>query len=114
MPENTIIIPSSSQITYNIGATVFGATLTGSNSSVVNITENKNFYVGSDNFVHGVPGNGVLVQRFPAASNILNKASGAATVITTGLDVANTWTENNNNTNGDRVIKTGIQVIEQH
>ena len=27
-----------------------------------------------------------------------------------GLDIANTWTENNSNTNGDRLIKTGVQL----
>ncbi len=41
---------------------------------------------------------------------ILDKTGNMVTALTTGLDIANTWTENNGNTNGDRVIKTGIQV----
>lgn len=40
----------------------------------------------------------------------MNKVSAVITVASLALDLGNTWTENNGNTNGQRVIKSAIQI----
>lgn len=56
-------------------------------------------------------------QQYPTGSIVtykpykaLNKAATGITVISTGLDIGNTWTADNGNTNLQRIQKTGIQV----
>ena len=51
------------------------------------------------------------VAKYPKTTKALNNVGNVLTGITTAQDIANAWTENNNNTNGDRVIKTGVIVI---
>lgn len=50
------------------------------------------------------------MEAYPTLTKGLNYSSKALTVFTTSLDIGNTWTANNGNTNGQRVVKTGIQL----
>ena len=52
-----------------------------------------------------------MVPKYPKLQKGLGIVSGAISIATLGLDIANTWTADGY-TNGERVVKTGIQLGE--
>ena len=108
VPENNVTIPSTNDIISDVGSAFVGA-----GTSVVqkraSQTVYKKWYVEND-YIRYSPGFGHATPRAPKVANTFGRASQVITGVTTAVDIANTWTENNGNTNGDRVIKTGIQV----
>lgn len=73
-------------------------------------TKNVNWFVDEEGYIRGLPGEGLEVAKFPKIVGALGKTSSIITYVGGGLDIANTWTENSGNTNGQRVEKTGIQL----
>ncbi len=53
---------------------------------------------------------GEEIQPYASAASKVSKVTAVITVVSLSLDIANTWTANNGNTNGKRVIKTAIQI----
>lgn len=110
VPESSFTVPSTDQVISNIGASVFGGSLSSAGNTISNIQTNTNWVMDSDRYVTYIPGRGTAVYKHPKLGKAVNKVAGVVTVVTTGMDVANTWTENNGNTNGQRVAKSAIQV----
>lgn len=53
---------------------------------------------------------GVTEYPYKGISTKINKVSAVITGVSLALDLGNTWTANNSNTNGDRMVKSLIQV----
>lgn len=114
-PSHSYTVPSSSQIIPSaisrgsdslLGAT---ANYTGKFSRVVHVVLNftKEYRRGAK--VQIKPA-GVTEYPYKGISTKINKVSAVITGVSLALDLGNTWTANNSNTNGDRMVKSLIQV----
>lgn len=102
--------PSSSEILTDIGNDTLGGSIGLSKELLGGQTKNVNWFVDESGYIRGLPGNGLEVAKFPKIVGVLGKASDVITCVGGGFDIANTWTANSGNTNGQRVEKTGIQL----
>ena len=110
VPYSDYTVPTVSDIITFEGSTVASASLSGT-EEIAGRTVYSKYYVNSQGMVVGSPvKQGVPVVKSP---RIAKAAHTAGKVLTAGsliLDLGNTWTENNHNTVGQRIVKSGIQV----
>ena len=98
----SVTIPSSGELVSNMAATIIGD----SASNIASIEKNAKAFTNEKGFYQEYPA-GSLVTYEPYKA--LNNVATAVTVVSTGLDVANTWTADSGNTNMQRLQKTAIQ-----
>ena len=110
VPNPAWTIPSSNDWISAGGNYILGSSISLSTEISSNVKVRSNHFLDSNNIQRQVPGYGVYVRKFPKASKVLGIAGGVVTGVTGGLDIANTWTAQNNNTYEKRLIKTGVQV----
>lgn len=109
--ESPFMIPSTEEYLTDVGSIVLGGSIDLSKDIIGEQKTHANWYVDEKNYIRYAPGFGEEFPWFPKVTKVLGKASGALTAITGGLDILNTWTENNGNTNGQKVEKTEIQLV---
>ena len=105
VPTSNFEIPSTNDLISDFADTTLGAT-----EHILGKQNKKVQGYVDDGMVRLSPKSGFEVPSYPNATKILNNTSKVITVFGTTLDIGNTWTVNNGNTNGQRVIKTGIQL----
>ena len=105
VPTSNFEIPSTNDLISDFADTTLGAT-----EHILGKQNKKVQGYVDDGMVRLSPKSGFEVPSYPNATKILNNTSKVITVFGTTLDIGNTWTANNGNTNGQRVIKTGIQL----
>ncbi|MBR0540958.1 MAG: RHS repeat-associated core domain-containing protein [Clostridia bacterium] len=110
VPTCSFTIPSTKQITTNVSGFILDA-LSGSLSQIKKklhtiINYSKNY---ESNAVASIKPYGEVLTPNARAAKIANKAAVAISSITLLIDLANTWTENNSNTNGQRLLKSACQ-----
>ena len=98
-------IPSSSGMLSSISDSALGST-----AEKLNKIKGKAKFQINNGYVEPIPLGGKDIMKYPSAIKNVNRVSAGLTVATTAMDLGNTWTDNNDNTNGDRVVKSGIQV----
>ena len=108
--EASIYIPSSGEFVSTITSTAFGASISISKDLISSKKSKVYWYVDETRRLRPAY-NGEMVPKYPRLQKGLGIVSGAISVATLGLDIANTWTADGY-TNGERVVKTGIQLGE--
>ena len=106
VPEPKVTIPASNELFSSISDNAFGAT-----EYVLDHTTHSPYAItDADGYVCVRPAGANPIPKYPRLVKTLNKTSTALTATCGTLDIANTWTEQNSNTNGKRLLKTGIQL----
>jgi RHS repeat-associated protein len=108
--KSSFTVKSTSELITEAGNDALGISTDLSKELLGRKTKNVNWFVDEEGYIRGLPGEGLEVAKFPKIVGALGKTSSIITYVGGGLDIANTWTENSGNTNGQRVEKTGIQL----
>ena len=102
-PSSPITIPSSNSLISSISDAALGAV----GKALGQIQKNIPYGSSSRGTIRGTPWQ--TGPKYPKAIKTVGTVSAIISIASLALDVGNTWTEQNGNTNGDRVIKTAIQ-----
>ena len=102
-PSSPITIPSSNSLISSISDAALGAV----GKALGQIQKNIPYGSSSRGTIRGTPWQ--TGPKYPKAIKTVGTVSAIVSIASLALDVGNTWTEKNGNTNGDRVIKTAIQ-----
>lgn len=102
-PSSPITIPSSNSLISSISDAALGAV----GKALGQIQKNIPYGSSSRGTIRGTPWQ--TGPKYPKAIKTVGTVSAIISIASLALDVGNTWTEQNGNTNGDRVIKTTIQ-----
>ena len=109
-PSSSITVPSTSQAIGKTSDIVLGTaeeiTSSYTRTNFCKINYSKDYHTSSTiSLSDGKP-----TKPYGNASKIARNGAAVITGVTLSLDLGNTWTENNSNTNGDRVLKSIVQV----
>jgi len=99
-------VPQGDDVISKATAAATG-TITGALSEIEK-TQTKTAYTNPQGFYQQLPGDGINAISRPLKS--LERTGTYMTVATTGLDIGNTWTTDDGNTNLQRLEKTAIQL----
>ena len=109
-PSSSITVPSTSQAIGKTSDIVLGTaeeiTSSYTRTNFCKIKYSKDYSPSSTVTIL----DGKTTKPYSRASKIAKGGATVITSITLALDLGNTWTENNSNTNGDRVLKSVVQV----
>ncbi len=103
-PTIPFYIPESGELISNFFGALAGTGL-GTASKLEKIAK---AFINENGFLQMYP-KGAKVKYLPFEN--LGKVATGITVVSLGLDIGNTWSEDNGNTNLKRLEKTGIQVV---
>lgn len=109
-PSSSFTIPSTSQAIGKTSDIVLGTveeiTDSYTRNNFCKINYSKDYHTSSTTSLL----DGKSTKPYSKASKISKMGATAITGVTLAVDLGNTWTENNSNTNGDRVLKSVVQV----
>ena len=102
-PSSSITVPSSNSLISSAADAVLGA----AGKALETVKQHIPYGSSSRGTIRGTPWQ--TGPKFPTAIKAIGKVATAISIASLVLDVGNTWTAQNGNTNGDRVIKTAVQ-----
>lgn len=103
-PASSFTVPSSNQIPGTVADVVLGQT----EKYLGGQTIPSPWGPSSRGTVRGTPW--ATQPKYAKEIRTASKGAAVISVATLSLDLANTWTSNNGNTNGDRVLKSVVQI----